>query len=126
MGGLSQVRVAIVLPSDLREWLALVLETSDRFSVVFSTDDSLECIAALPSLQPEIVILGMALRGIDGIEAVKRIKKEYPTPRCLVLNQYVSLSDRVALAGADCCLTIPCTGKAVLRTLEELAPVLIQ
>lgn len=126
MGEQSQVRVALVLPSDLREWLAVVLEPLDRFEVVFSTDDGLECLAALPRFHPEIVVLGMALSGIDGIETVKRIKNEHPTPRCLVLNQYVALSDRVALAGAEYCLTLPCTGKAVLRTLEELVSALIQ
>lgn len=121
----SQIRVALVLPSDLRKWLTLVLERWHRFEVVFSTDNGLECLAALPQIQPEIVVLGMALRGVDGIETVKRIKREHPTLRCLVLNEYVALSDRVALAGADCCLTIPCTRTAVLRALEELAPVLI-
>ncbi len=126
MGERSPARVALVLPRDCRKWLSSVLEPTGRFEVVLSTDNSLELLSALPDLQPEIVILGMALQGLDGIETLRRIKEEHQAPRCLMLNQYRPLSDRVALAGADRCMTIPCTGRALLRTLEELTPVLIQ
>lgn len=101
---------------ELQEWIVGALEGNEAFQVIFDTDNGLECLAAVERLQPELVILGAELRQFNVVKTVRQIKKMHQAPKCLVLSQWMRhLPRQLALAGADCCLGIPCTKGAFLR-----------
>ncbi len=107
MGELRETRVGIAACEPLLEWLTEVLKETAQFEVVFSTDNGLECLSAAERLKPELMILGMELREMCGVDALYEIKRKHQAPKCLMLNQYVAFfSGRLALAGGRRLLAI--------------------
>ncbi len=125
---MAEKKVRMIIAADVatREWIVEVTKEIGCFDIVCATDDGVECLKAVGRLWPEVIILGVELRRMDGIEVVRRIKKEYQAPpKCLVLNQHMTLNEYLAQAGADVCLNMPLTRRALQRHLEGLvlAPV---
>ncbi len=121
MGELRETRVGIAASEPLLEWLTEVLKETAQFEVVFSTDNGLECLSAAERLKPELMILGMELREMCGVDTLYEIKRKHQATKCLMLNQYVAFfAGRLALAGADDCLLLPCTKAALLNCAEGL------
>lgn len=117
----NRVRVAIGAPPELREWITRTLEEGETFEVVSSTDSGLECLTETARLEPELVILSAELRQLDVVETVWQLKKMHQAPKCLVLSQWVGeLPQQAALAGAECCLGIPCTKGAFLQRVGSV------
>ena len=83
--------IRVVIADDhtvLREGLKAVLAVSDDINVVGEARDGLEAIAAARSLAPDVVLMDIAMPGLGGMEATRRIRREYPSVKVLVLTQY--------------------------------------
>jgi len=83
----------------LKEWL------SDNFPLkkIFEAGSGEEALETIEKYQPNIVLMDIHLPGISGIEAVKKIKINFPNTRVIVLTvqedkRYRSKADE---AGAD-------------------------
>lgn len=116
-----KLQVIVGADAYLGEWLAEAMEEDGRFEVILSTDDGAECLSAFSFIRADLVILSTNLRKMDGVEVARRIKKEHPALKCLMLNPYGPfLAAYSTLAGVDCCLGVPCTKRALLKHAEEL------
>lgn len=69
-----------LLRGALRELLA------PRYKVVAEVADGRVLVAAAERLRPDLVVADVALSGIDGIEAIRRLKAALPALRVLVLS----------------------------------------
>ncbi|PYL66009.1 MAG: hypothetical protein DMF25_01710 [Verrucomicrobia bacterium] len=70
----------------IRFGLARFLETSGRFEVCAETDDVPTARQLFVQQPPQIVVLGLTLRGGDGIELIKDFRKLNPSARTIVLT----------------------------------------
>ncbi len=121
----EKVGVVVGAISFLQEWILEALEESKYITVLSSSDNGLECLSAVARLQPDLVILGPGLRELDVVRTIRQIKREDQAPKCLVLGQFVlHLPEQAVLAGADCCIIVPCTKRELLRHIEKLVPAL--
>ena len=96
----------IVIAEDhtiLREGLRSLLASSDEFEVVGEAVDGLDAIRCVESCNPDLILLDLAMPRMNGIEAVKEIKRQSPETKVLVLT--VHKSEEYVLAafqsGAD-------------------------
>jgi two-component system chemotaxis response regulator CheB len=64
----------------LRVALARRLEADPTLKVVGVARDGHEALAAIQSLQPDVVILDVEMPGLDGLATLKRLMVERPTP----------------------------------------------
>jgi DNA-binding NarL/FixJ family response regulator len=62
----------------LRNSMELLLENSGRFKVVFSLHDVRTLLEQTEIFMPRLLLMDIDMPGINGIEAVKLIKKDYP------------------------------------------------
>jgi two-component system response regulator NreC len=72
----------------MRAGLRAVLEDDESFEVVGETSTGEEALEVVDKLLPDIVLLDIGLPGIDGIEATRRLKKDFSQVQVLILTVY--------------------------------------
>ena len=86
-------RVRIVLADDhpiVRSGLTSVLASQPDCEVVGEAGDGEAAIALARALAPDVVLMDLRMPGVDGVEATRRIAREDPRVRVLVLTTYAS------------------------------------
>jgi DNA-binding NarL/FixJ family response regulator len=85
----NQRRIRVLLADDhriFREALRMVLAA--ECDVVAEASDGEQAIALAAQLKPEVVVMDIGMPGIGGLAAARRIKREVPPCKVLVLSQY--------------------------------------
>ncbi len=84
---LIKPKVLIVHSAPLTRFgLTRLIEASGRFEVCGETDDAPTARELFVQQQPQIVVLGLTLRGGDGFELIKDFRKLNPSARTIVLT----------------------------------------
>lgn len=72
----------------LREGLRALLSYYPDIEVVGEAEDGAQAIACVESLSPDVVLMDIAMPGMNGLEATRHIHQKYPNTRVLILTQY--------------------------------------
>jgi DNA-binding NarL/FixJ family response regulator len=72
----------------VREGLRTFLLLQDGIEVVGEAADGLEAVAAAQQLAPDVVLMDLVMPGIDGVEAMRRIRDHRPEARVIVLTSF--------------------------------------
>ena len=82
-------RVYVVDDSDfVRERLIEMLSELEEVEIVGGTGDPREALAAIREMVPDTVILDIRLPGKSGVEVLRDLKKEKPSPIVIILTNY--------------------------------------
>jgi DNA-binding NarL/FixJ family response regulator len=85
----SKIRVLIADDhAILREGVRALLAATDDIDVVGQASDGREAVDACKKLDPDVVLMDIAMPGLGGIEAALEIRKEGMRAKVLVLSQY--------------------------------------
>ena len=96
----------IVIAEDhtiLREGLKALLSSSTELEVVGEAEDGREAVKLASELAPDLILMDLSMPRMNGIEAIKEIKKRHPEIKILVLTVYKTEEYVLASlqAGAD-------------------------
>lgn len=72
----------------LREGVRALLQIHADFEVVGEASNGMEAIEAVGRLDPDVVLMDIAMPGLGGIEAALEMKKQGRRARILILSQY--------------------------------------
>ena len=72
----------------VRDGLQALLAESKDIEVVGQAADGLETIHKVRELRPDVVVMDVAMPSLNGLEATRRILKERPKCRVLILSQH--------------------------------------
>jgi two-component system, NarL family, response regulator LiaR len=72
----------------VREGLRAFLALQDDVEVVGEAADGEEAVAAVASLQPDVALVDLVMPGVDGLEAIKRIRASDAPTRVIVLTSF--------------------------------------
>lgn len=73
------IRIAIFDDNkNIRNSIVMLLKTVPEFEVVGNFSDAWNCVQKVLTCYPDIILMDIEMPGINGIEAVKLVKKEVP------------------------------------------------
>jgi NarL family two-component system response regulator LiaR len=72
----------------VRKGLCALLETEPGIEVIGEAEDGTEALAQVRALRPDVVLMDLAMPGMDGLEATRRITTNHPGSRVLILTSY--------------------------------------
>ena len=83
------IRVALVDDQAIvRAGLARILSPTDGFDVVAECVNGQQAVAALPALQPDVILMDVRMPGLDGIAATAQLRDEEGAGPVLVLTTF--------------------------------------
>jgi DNA-binding NarL/FixJ family response regulator len=116
----------IVLVDDsilIRERLNQMLSELEEIEIVGEEQDEIEAIESIRKLKPDAVILDIRLRKGSGINVMREIKKDEPSPAVIILTNYPNNFYRMKCinAGADFFLDKSTEFEKIPVILKEMA-----
>lgn len=102
--------------------LHALLQTEEDIAVVGAAGNGYEAVQQAARLQPDVVIMGIAMPEMNGIEATEQIAKLKPAPRVLILTMHADadLIYRALQAGAQGYLLKEASGAELVDALRTV------
>ena len=127
MGGSESMsqKVRIVIAEDhtiLREGLRMLLSTNPNFEIVAEAEDGREAVRCVSKFKPNLVLTDLSMPRMNGMEAIKEIRRESPDTKILVLTvhraeEYILATFR---AGADGYILKDSTHSELLMAVKKV------
>ncbi len=117
--------VTVLLAEDhpvVREGVRALLETTGGFEVVGEVSTGSEAVALAGQLRPDVVVMDIAMPGLNGCEATRQIIAHNPAARVLALSahsdeEYVA---RLIAVGAMGYVEKQSSGTVLVRAIREV------
>lgn len=84
-------RITVLLADDhtiVREGIRKMLEMESDIEVVAEAKDGRQAVALTMELRPEVVLMDVAMPGLNGLEATRQLIKALPRVKILILTAY--------------------------------------
>lgn len=99
--------IRVLLADDhtlVRAGFGALLQSLPDIQVVAEADDGREALRLIEEHQPDVVLMDIAMPGLNGLEAVARVTEEFPYVRVIILSvhaneEYVLRALRTGAAG---------------------------
>jgi len=118
-------RIRVLLADDhmiVREGLRALLEADGNFEVVGEAETGRQAVQLAKTLRPDVVVMDIAMPLLNGMEATRRIVKDVPATRVLILSahgddEYIR---QVVLLGAAGYLIKQTSADVLGRAIQEV------
>ena len=97
----------------VREGLRCLLSLSPQVEVVGEAADGQAALHLVAERHPDVVLMDVQMPVMDGLEATRRIKGQWPGVRVVVLTIYARYRAKAISAGADVFLLKGCSPEAL-------------
>lgn len=119
-------KIRVLLTDDhaiLSAGLRALLGYYDDVEVVGAASDGAEAVERVGELRPDIVLMDIAMPGMNGLEATRLIRERYPETQILVLSQHEERQYVLALlqAGASGYILKRALGSDLITALRAVA-----
>src|ERR1700726_1833755 len=87
----NDMPIRVLLADDhtiLRQGLKRILEAAPDFEVVAEASSGVEAVQFCNRLQPDVVIMDIAMKELNGIEATSQLLRTNPAIAVLILSMY--------------------------------------
>jgi DNA-binding NarL/FixJ family response regulator len=119
----SEIRVLIVDDhAILRDGIRSLLQSQDGIRVVGEAGNGKEALERVRQLNPDIVLMDVAMPEMDGIQATEEIKNHHPDVKVLILTQHDNWEyiDPLVQAGASGYVLKRSGGRDVVKAIRQV------
>jgi DNA-binding NarL/FixJ family response regulator len=84
-------KITVLVADDhaiVREGLRLILETFEDIKVVGEARDGQEALRETQRVRPDVVLMDLSMPLLNGVEATRRITRDYPGTKVIILSTY--------------------------------------
>jgi DNA-binding NarL/FixJ family response regulator len=106
--------------SRARSALAAYLSLQAGLRITAEASNGLEAIGKIKSCPPDIVLMDMQMPVMDGVEATRIIKKNWPQIKIVILTMYTEYRSKAFSAGADAFLVKGSSVNEMISTIHAL------
>lgn len=92
-------------------------DESSSIHVAGEARDGYEAVQLVETILPEVVVIDACMPGMDGLEATRFIKKNWPQVKVIVLTMYPDQQVGALAAGADAFLLKGCLAETLIETI---------
>ncbi len=115
--------ISVFLADDhqvMRDGLRTLIETQPDLRVIGESGDGRETVRAVGRLKPDVVLMDIAMPGLNGIGATRQIRRKHPSVEVVILSMYTTTEHvyRALEAGARGYLLKECAGREVVEALR--------
>ena len=121
---MTEIKLLIVDDLEhVRQGLLTILELAGDLTVVGEASNGLDAIRRVDRLQPDVVLMDLAMPGIDGLEATERIKTQHPEIGVVMISihDHEEARERANQAGVDAFLAKGNDTEILIQTIREVA-----
>jgi len=120
------MKIKVLLAEDhhlVRRGLVLLISSQPDMEVIGEVACGEDCCQAIESLNPDVVVLDLALPDISGIKVLERIKCHETTPKIIILTMYEELEylEEALNLGAKGYLVKRAAEEELIRAIREVA-----
>lgn len=107
----------------LREGLRMVLDAQSGITVVGEAGDGRQALEMVQNLQPDVVVMDIAMPNMNGAEATRQIKRRFPRIRVVVLTMHENQHylAQIVNAGATACVLKRSAGTELVTAVRAAA-----
>jgi two-component system response regulator NreC len=118
------ITTSIVLADDhhiIRQGLRSLLESESDLKVIGEASDGLEAIRLCEQKTPDVLVVDMVMKGMNGIEVTRQVSKSCPTTAIVVLSMYDNENYVVEAmqSGAKAYVVKETTANELVRAIRE-------
>ncbi len=86
---MSKIKIAIADDYKIfREGLKVGFSADENLEVIMEADNGEELLKALETTTPDVILMDLKMPIMDGMEATKAVRKQYPAIKVLVVTMY--------------------------------------
>lgn len=120
-------RISVLLVEDhqiVREGLRMILETENDIEVIGEATNGRQAVALVKKLSPDVVVMDIAMPQLNGIEATRQIKEDFPGTHVIILSAhgddaYIEKATSIGAAGFLLKQTSAHVLSTAIRTVEK-------
>ncbi len=102
-----------------RSGLRAVLNLDPEIVVVGEAADGQEAVRMVGELGPDVVLMDVKMPVMDGLEATRRIKEQWPQVRVVVLTIHAGYQADASATGADAFLVKGCPARDLRKAVQD-------
>jgi len=84
-------KIRLLLADDhplIRAGFKSMLVKNEHFEIVGEAENGTDLLALTDELSPDMILTDISMPGMNGLEALQKVKKQYPDIKCIVLTMH--------------------------------------